>query len=132
MSGAVPGRAATSRAPSPARPQESEQHPATTASVLVEVGGGKGALVLYLDDSFRDREIEISRAGSAQRVHTGVLDQHTAAGSVLAAVFGSLEAGRYVVWRDAETPAAAVVVTDGSITEWTSDPLEEGGRLSVA
>lgn len=131
MSGAIHGRAADGRAPSPTR-SRGEEHSPEPESVLVEVGGGRGALVLYLDGRFRDREIEISRAGSAQRVHTGVRPRHTAAGAVLAAVFGSLEAADYVVWRDAETPAASVVVTDGGVTEWTSHPLEEDGRSRMA
>jgi hypothetical protein len=131
VSGAFHGRAAAGRAPSPARSQ-GEEHSAESASVLVDVGGGRGALVLYLDARFRDREIEISRAGSAQRVHTGVLHRHTASGAVLAAVFGSLAAAEYVVWRDAETPAASVVVTDGGVTEWTSHPPEEDGRSPMA
>jgi hypothetical protein len=88
--------------------------------VLVEVGGDKGALVLYLDDGFRGQEVEISRAGSPHRVHTGVLQRRTVAGPVLAAVFGSLAAGSYVVWRDRSTPAVTVVVTGGRVTEWTS------------
>jgi hypothetical protein len=112
------GRAVTHRAP-PA--SASVEEPAgECASVLVEVGGDKGALVLYLDDGFRDQEVEISRAGSPRRVHTGVLDRRTAAGPVLAAVFGSLTAGSYVVWRDGTTPAAIVAVAGGLVTEWTS------------
>ena len=97
---------------------EAEPRSGETASVLLEVGDGKGALVLYLDEGFLDDEIEISPAGSAHRVHTGVLDRHTAAGVVKAAVFGSLAAGAYVVWRDAVTAATTVDVVDGMVTEW--------------
>lgn len=122
------GRAVTDRAPSSSASPRDVEHSEAPASVLVEVGGGKGALVLYLDESFRGREIEISRVGVARRVHTGVLERHTAAGVVLAAVFGSLAVGRYVIWHDSDTQAASVVVADGHVTEWTSDPLVDGGR----
>jgi hypothetical protein len=128
MSAVMTGRAVTDRAPSSSDSPRDEEHSDAPASVLVEVGAGKGALVLYLEESFRDREIEISRAGVARRVHTGVLERHTAAGVVLAAVFGSLAAGPYVIWRNRDTPAASVVVVDGRVTEWTSDPLVDGGR----
>jgi hypothetical protein len=114
------GRAVTDRAPPSSASVRAEEPAGECASVLVEVGGDKGALVLYLDDGFRDQEVEISRVGSAHRVHTGVLERRTAAGPVLAAVFGSLAAGSYMVWRDRTTPAATVTVTGGRVTEWTS------------
>jgi hypothetical protein len=114
------GRAVSHRAPPSSASVVAEEPAEECASVLVEVGGDKGALVLYLDDSFRGQEVEISRAGSAHRVHTGVLERRTAAGAALAAVFGSLVAGSYAVWRDSTTPAATVVVTGGRVTEWSS------------
>jgi hypothetical protein len=114
------GRAVTDRAPLSSASVHAEEPVGECASVLVEVGGDRGALVLYLDDGFRDREVEISHAGSSQRVHTGVLERRTSAGVVLAAVFGSLAAGSYVVWRDGTTPATTVTVTGGRVTEWTS------------
>ena len=114
------GRAVKDRAPSSSGSPQSEERPRESASVLVDVGGGKGALVLFLDNSFRDDEIEISHVGSPRRVHTGVLDRHTTAGVIRAAVFGSLAAGSYVVWRDADTPAGTVVVVEGRVTEWMS------------
>jgi hypothetical protein len=108
------------RAPRSSASDDEEGAAGECASVLVEVGGDRGALVLYLDDDFRDREVEISRVGQSHRVHTGVLERRTAAGPVLAAVFGSLAAGSYVVWRDATSPAVTVAVTGGRVTEWTS------------
>ncbi len=105
---------------------EFDEHPAPTpASVLVEVGNGNGALVLFLGDSFRDREIEISRLGSTARVHTGVLERRTAAGRVLAAVFGSLPAGRYVVWGDAQSALDEVAVASGRVSEWPAAAVIE-------
>jgi hypothetical protein len=121
MSGTT-GRAVTDRAPSSSVSGRAEARPEESASVLVDVGEGKGALVLYMDDGFADDEIEISPVGSAHRVHTGVLDRQTAAGVVRAAVFGSLVAGSYAVWRDAHTAATTLTVVAGTVTEWTSDP----------
>lgn len=114
------GRAVNNRAPSSSLHPHAEAPAQECASVLVEVGGDRGALVLYLDESFRDHEVEISPVGSSHRVHTGVLDRATAAGTVLAAVFGSLAAGSYVVWHVAGPPAATVVVRAGRVTEWTT------------
>jgi hypothetical protein len=114
------GRAVTVRAPSSSASVNSEDPAAECTSIVVEVGGDRGALVLYLDDAFRNHEVEISPVGSAHRVHTGVLDRATAAGTALAAVFGSLAAGPYLVWRDNQTAAATVVVIAGQVTEWRS------------
>ncbi len=91
---------------------------APCGSLAIDVGGGRGALVLYPDERYRGREIEISPAvGGAGRVHTGVHERTTAAGSMLTAVFGSLPAGDYVVWSDAATERPVVTVTDGAVAE---------------
>jgi hypothetical protein len=37
---------------------------------------------------------------------------------VLAAVFGSLPAGRYVVWGDKQAALDEVVIASGGVTEW--------------
>lgn len=89
-----------------------------TASVALDVGGGRGALVIYPADEYRGREIEISRPGMpGRRTHTGVHDRPTRAGSVLTAIFGSLDAGDYVVWADERTAGPQVTVSDGAVTE---------------
>src|SRR4029077_19385334 len=59
--------------------------------VMVDVGPGAGALVIYAADELRGQEIEISPLGhDASRTHTDVLRRKTSAGYVNAAVFGSL------------------------------------------
>jgi hypothetical protein len=91
---------------------------AACASVALDIGTGCGALVLYPSERFRGREIEISPAGpDARRVHTGVHDRATAAGSRLTAVFGSLPAGEYLVWEDERTPGPLVTVPNGAVAE---------------
>ena len=72
---------------------------AACASVALDIGLGRGALILYPSERFRGREIEISRLGSDERrVHTGVHERRSDAGTVLTAVFGSLPAADYQVW----------------------------------
>ena len=74
--------------------------------------------MLYPDERYRDREIEISRLdGDGHRVHTGVHERGAQAGTMLTAIFGSLPAGDYVVWEDATSAAATVTVPDGSFAE---------------
>jgi hypothetical protein len=93
---------------------------ASSASVAIDIGPGRGALVIYPAERFRTREIEISRLdgdSDGRRVHTGVHERKTHAGAVLTAIFGSLASGDYVVWEDAETAGPTVTVPDGAVAE---------------
>jgi hypothetical protein len=101
-------------------PEFGSRH-AACASVALDIGGGRGALVIYPSERFRDREIEISSVDSFEerRVHTGVHERPTPSGTVLTAVFGSLEAGDYVVWIDDRTEGPVATVSGASVTELT-------------
>jgi hypothetical protein len=89
-----------------------------SATVALDIGAGRGALVIYPADRYRGREIEISRdGGDERRVHTGVHERMTADGPVLTAIFGSLQDGGYVVWADAETAGPTVSVPEGAVAE---------------
>jgi hypothetical protein len=91
---------------------------ASSASVALDIGGGRGALVLYPSARYQGREIEISRLdGDGHRVHTGVHERATGSGSVLTAIFGSLPAAEYRVWADATSPGPVVSVRDGAVVE---------------
>lgn len=87
-------------------------------SLAIDIGGGYGALVIYPSARYRDLEIEIGRIGrDGHRVHTGVHERTTRSESLLTAVFGSLPAGEYIVWEDANTAGPIVSVPDGGIAE---------------
>jgi hypothetical protein len=93
-------------------------NPAPSASVTIDVGAGRGALVIYPGERFRSREIEISPLdGDGHRVHTGVHERSTLQSTTLTAIFGSLTAGDYVVWEDAMTAGPTVTVPDGIVAE---------------
>lgn len=95
---------------------------ASSASVALDIGAGRGALVIYPDERYRGNEIEISRlGGDGRRVHTGVHDRRTQNGSILTAIFGSLAAGDYVVWAQADTEGPCVSVPDGAVAELQLD-----------
>jgi len=92
--------------------------PAARASVALDIGNGLGALVISPSERFRNLEIEISRVdGDGPRVHTGVHERGSDAGHTLTAIFGSLPAGRYVIWEDAETAGPVVEVPDGAVAQ---------------
>lgn len=86
--------------------------------VMVDVGPGAGALVIYTGEALRGQEIEISPAGDdAKRVHTDVLRRRTAMGDVFAAVFGSLAPGGYRLWHESRTDPYDVRVVAAEIAE---------------
>lgn len=89
-----------------------------SATVALDIGAGRGALVIYPADRYRRREIEISRGDvDGPRVHTGVHERMTAHGPVLTAIFGSLPAGDYVIWAAAHTAGPTVSVPEGAVAE---------------
>ncbi len=89
-----------------------------SASVAIDIGEGRGALVIYPAERFRGREIEISRVdGDGHRVHTGVHERRTGSGTVLTAIFGSLPADEYIIWEDASTAGATVTVPEATVAE---------------
>ena len=86
--------------------------------VMVDVGPGAGALVIYTGDELRGEEIEISPEGrDSHRVHTGVLRRKTGSGDVCAAVFGSLAEGEYRLWHRSRPDPVAVLIMGGQVTE---------------
>lgn len=92
--------------------------PASSASVALDIGAGRGALIIYPSERYRGLEIEISAVdGDGHRVHTGVHERRSEAGSTLTAIFGSLPVGQYVIWKDAATSGETVAVGDGAIAE---------------
>lgn len=95
---------------------------ARAGSLALDIGPGNGALIIYPDERFRGREIEISRhGGHGHRVHTGVHERRSGAGALLTAVFGSLPAGAYTVWEDGRTPAGTAQVAEAAVTEFRLD-----------
>jgi hypothetical protein len=97
--------------------------PSGLGTVVMEVGGDIGALVLYTPAEMDGDEIEISRDDEpgARRTHSQVRPRHLGAVTKYAAVYPGLAAGPYTLWRDEGTPAASVTIVGGQITNcrWT-------------
>lgn len=94
-----------------------------TASVVVDIGGQVGALVLYAPATQLGREIEISAVGSVgKRTHAAVRERRVQNGSCYCVFYERLAAGDYTIWADETTPAGRATVTGGRVTEldWSS------------
>jgi hypothetical protein len=86
--------------------------------VMVDVGPGAGALVIYTGDDLRGQEIEISPVvDDSRRVHTDVLRRRQGGGYVCAAVFGSLAGGEYRLWNESRPGPASVRIVEAQVTE---------------
>ena len=95
--------------------------PSGPGTVIMELGAGIGALVLYTPADLDGEEIEISRATSpailgSRRTHSRVRPRHMPGETRYAAVYPGLPAGRYTVWRDERSPAATVTVAGGQVS----------------
>jgi hypothetical protein len=72
--------------------------PSASASVMSDIGGDRGAAVLYVPEELAGLEIEIRPVGEPwDGTHTAVRERHVGASVIWAAFFGSLAAGRYEV-----------------------------------
>ena len=83
-------------------------------SVVLDIGPGRGALVLYATAERLGQEIDISPVGAAGRTHSAIRERHMPGGTVYCAVYPSLPAGDYSVWLD---PPVVVSVDGGTVTE---------------
>ncbi|HEY0933907.1 MAG TPA: hypothetical protein VGD91_09205 [Trebonia sp.] len=92
---------------------------ATQSAVVLDIGGDVGALVLYTGAEDDAAEIDITPGTdpAATRSHNQVHPRRTPAGTVYSAVYPSLPAGEYTLWRDEHTPEATITIRGGYITE---------------
>ncbi|WP_406077329.1 phospholipase [Micromonospora sp. NBC_00858] len=91
--------------------------PSETGSVVLELGGETGALIVYTGQDLLGREIEISRDG-AQRTHSAVRERRVRDGSFHTAVYPDLPAAIYTVWWDDDVRVGTVSVHGGGIAEF--------------
>lgn len=84
--------------------------------IVLDIGDGIGALIIYTKENQRGWQIDVSREDSVvtKRVHTDVLERRIGGHPVFAAVFAELPEGEYRTWSD---PAYAFTIVGGQITE---------------
>jgi hypothetical protein len=89
--------------------------PSGDGTVVVDIGGDVGALVLYTTAEQHGSEIDIERADSGGRSHVAVRERRLATGTAFAAVYPSLAAGDYRL----HLPCGVrpVTITGGTVNE---------------
>jgi hypothetical protein len=89
----------------------------TTGSVVLDIGGDAGALLIHTGAGRVGEEIEVERVGDGRRTHVAVLTRRVGAAVAHAAVFAGLRAGEYDVLRRDGRVVQRVAVEGGSIIE---------------
>jgi hypothetical protein len=106
---------------------------APAGRIVLDIGEGVGALIVYADSRLVGREIEVSPKGnSARRTHTEVLERRMGGRAAFAGVFPELPAGAYSIWRDVMTDQDITIVA-GTVAEidWTHITDPSDFRLSM-
>jgi hypothetical protein len=99
---------------------ESVLGPSAPGSVVLNLGTGVGALVLYAPPALDGCEIEISPSGApdARRTHSQIRERRTGGGIQYAAVYPGVAEGDYVIWQDETTPITVVTIAGGEVTSY--------------
>jgi hypothetical protein len=93
--------------------------PSYEGTVVLDIGGYIGALVIVTGPGDIGREIEVSRVGEDTRTHVAVRERRIAGNTMYCAVYPRLAAGRYTIWRDDVTPIADVHINGAEIAQFT-------------
>lgn len=98
--------------------EQDQLGPSQDGSVVLDIGGTIGALIITTLPALAGREIEISPSGeSSTRTHVAVRERRGPSGTRYAAIYPSLPAGDYTIWSDHDTPVTTTTITGGAITQ---------------
>jgi hypothetical protein len=90
-------------------------HPET---VVLDIGGEIGALIIYARPHLRGQQLDVSVVGGdAPSIHTDVLERRLNGCPVFAAVFPELSQGHYRIWAPELDLPDDVVIRGGEIAE---------------
>jgi hypothetical protein len=94
--------------------------PSGPGTVVLDIGGDKGALVVHTPADLAGCELEIARRSEAKAfVHTEVRERRLPGGSVYAAVFASLPEGAYTLLDAPPGAPRDVEISAGRVTDVT-------------
>ena len=99
--------------------------PSGQGTVMLNIGGRIGALIIDTPPQWHGHEIEVSPVGSPdERTHAAVRARYVRGGVTYCVVLDELTEGRYLIWQDEVTPAGEVEVRGGHVTTFAW-PLAE-------
>lgn len=98
---------------------ENSPGPSGPGSVVLDIGGGVGALIIITPARMAGAEIDVSPVqDAAGRTHAVVRERRLGPASCHAAVYPALPAGDYTIWRDAGSPAGTIRIDGGAAARY--------------
>jgi hypothetical protein len=92
--------------------------PVHSEDLVLDIGDGIGALILYTTPELSGHEIEVSRLGSeGNRVHTAIHERRVNGRTVFAGVYPELPEGQYRIWSEDPSKPTTFTIVSGRITE---------------
>jgi len=92
--------------------------PSGEGTVVLDIGGSVGALIVHAPAALAGVEIELARRGETRQfVHTEIRERQVPGGPVHAAVFVEVPEGAYTLLAAPPGKASNVVVERGRVTE---------------
>jgi hypothetical protein len=94
-------------------------------SVVMDIGGAVGGLVVHWDPDQLDTPIEISPTGrDTERQHQHILKRPMPEHTFYAAAFDAIAEGSYTLWVHGQPVEHDVLITGGTVTElhWNTNP----------
>lgn len=94
--------------------------------VVLDIGGDKGALIVYAEAELLDTPIEVSPAGvDDAKFHQHILERPLPGGTSYAAVFDKILAGTYTLWLHGEPRVRGFEIVGGVVAEVDWRPSAE-------
>lgn len=98
--------------------EESQLGPSDDGSVVLDIGGDVGALIIITPDAFAGSEIEVSPVGShGHRTHVAVRERRGRSGTRYAAIYPELHAGDYTIWDLDGQAVGPIQIVGGEVTQ---------------
>ena len=93
--------------------------PSYDGTVMLDIGGDIGALIIHTGPDLHLAEIEVSRTGEehAHRTHVAVRERRGPSGVRFAAIYTGLREGEYTVWGGNGEPADTVRISGGEVAQ---------------
>ncbi|WP_295695080.1 hypothetical protein [Lapillicoccus sp.] len=98
--------------------EQSQLGPSTDGSIVLDIGGDIGALIILTPPDLAGAEIEVSAdAPDSPRTHVAVRERRGPTGIRYAAIYPALPTGSYTIWHSLADASQPVAIVGGQITQ---------------